>query len=72
MAQECAIILAGRFVAQSTKLTDEEKQNGKRKLLIPSEEIQELMEPITLEEFTELVKRTIPPSQPPDPETKQT
>ena len=57
---------------QSTKLTDKEKQNGKRKLLIPSEDIQELMQPITLEEFTELVEKTIPPSRSPDPETKQT
>lgn len=37
-------------MAQSTKLTDKEKQNGKRKLLIPSLEIQELMDPITLEQ----------------------
>lgn len=59
-------------MSQSTKLTDEEKQNGKRKLLIPSEEIQELMEPLTLEEFTDLVAKTIPPSQSPDPETKRT
>lgn len=55
---------------QSTKLTDEEKQNGKRKLLIPSEDIQELMEPITLEEFTDLVAKTIPPSQSPAQENK--
>jgi len=54
---------------QSTKLTDEEKQNGKRKLLIPSEDIQELMEPITEEEFTALVKKTIPPSPQPDSKT---
>ncbi len=52
------------------KLTDEEKQNGKRKLLIPSEDIQELMEPITLEEFTDLVSKTIPPSQSPAQENK--
>jgi hypothetical protein len=57
---------------QSTKLTEEEKQNGKRKLLIPSQDIQELMEPLTLEEFTDLVAKTIPPSQSPDPETKRT
>jgi hypothetical protein len=49
-----------------TKLTDEEKQNGKRKLLIPSQEIQELMQPITLEEFTSVVKKAIPPSPPPE------
>ena len=57
---------------QSSKLTDKEKQNGKRKLLIPSQDIQELMEPLTLEEFTDLVAKTIPPSQSPDPETKRT
>ena len=57
-------------MAQSTKLTEKEKQNGKRKLLIPSEDIQELMEPLTLEEFTDLVAKTIPPSQSPAQETK--
>lgn len=54
---------------QSTKLTDEEKQNGKRKLLIPSKEIQELMEPITEEEFATLVDKAIVPSPQPDPKT---
>jgi hypothetical protein len=49
----------------SSKLTEQEKQNGKRKLLIPSEEIQELMEPITEEEFAVLVdKATLPYAQP--------
>jgi hypothetical protein len=51
---------------KTTKLTEEEKQNGKRKLLIPSEEIQELMQPITREEFACLVKKAIPPSPTPD------
>jgi hypothetical protein len=60
----------GIAMSQSTKLTDKEKQNGKRKLLIPSEDIQELMEPLTLEEFTDLVTKTIPPPQSPAPETK--
>ncbi len=55
---------------RSTKLTDEEKQNGKRKLLIPSKEIQELMEPITHEEFASLVKKAIPPSPQPETATK--
>jgi hypothetical protein len=55
---------------QSTKLTDEEKQNGKRKLLIPSEEIQELMRPITIEEFSGLVRKTIPPSPQSEPKAK--
>jgi tmRNA-binding protein len=53
----------------STKLTEEEKQNGKRKLLIPSREIQELMEPITEEEFAALVDRSTLPSPQPDSET---
>lgn len=57
-------------MSQSTKLTDKEKQNGKRKLLIPSKDIQELMETITLEDFTDLVKKTIPPSQSPAQESK--
>ncbi len=56
---------------QSPALTSKEKQNGKRKLLIPSQDIQEIMEPLTLEEFTDLVAKTIPPSQSPDPETKR-
>jgi len=33
-------------MSSSTKLTDQEKQNGRRKLLIPSKEIQELMKSI--------------------------
>ena len=52
-----------------SKLTEEEKQNGKRKLLIPSAEIQELMEPITEEAFATLVDRAIAPSPQPDSET---
>ena len=56
-------------MSQSTKLTDEEKQNGKRKLLIPSKEIQELMEPITVEEFAALVDRATVPSPQPDSKT---
>lgn len=57
-------------MAQSSQLTAKEKQNGKRKLLIPAEDIQELMEPITLEEFTDLITKTIPPSQSPAQENK--
>lgn len=53
----------------STKLTEQEKQNGKRKLLIPSQDIQELMQPVTQEEFVALVKKTIPPSPQPDSRT---
>lgn len=56
-------------MSPSAKLTSEEKQNGKRKLLIPSEEIQELMQPVTEEEFAALVKKAIPPSPQPDPAT---
>ena len=43
-----------------------EKRNGKRKLLIPSKEIQEKMHPITRDEFTRLVKKAIPPSPQPE------
>ncbi len=57
-------------MSPSAKLTDEEKQNGKRKLLIPSKEIMDSMEAITEEDFASLVKRAIPPSPQPDPATK--
>jgi hypothetical protein len=57
-------------MSQPRKLTKKEKRNGKRKLLIPSKETQEKMKPITLDEFSNLLKRTIPPSQPPDSATK--
>jgi hypothetical protein len=57
-----------RYMSPSPKLTDEEKQNGKRKLLIPTEEIQEQMHPVTYEGFARLVKKAIPPS--PQPETR--
>ncbi len=55
---------------RSHKLTESEKQNGKRKLLIPSEEIQELMQPITREEFARLVTKAIPPLPQPDQAAK--
>jgi hypothetical protein len=42
---------------RSTHLTDEEKQNGKRAVLRPSEEIQKKMQPISREDFTRLVKK---------------
>jgi len=57
---------------RSSKLTKKEKRAGKRKLLIPSEEIQELLQPITLEDFEGAVKRAIPPASQPDPAEKQT
>ena len=53
-------------MSPSPKLTDEEKQNGKRAVLIPSADIQEKMQPITHEDFARLVKRAIPPSTQPD------
>jgi tmRNA-binding protein len=55
-----------------SKLTKKEKKNGKRKLLIPSKEIQELMQPVTREDFESVVTRAIPPASQPDPEEKQT
>ncbi len=54
-------------MSASSKLTEEEKQNGKRAVLIPSEDIQEKMQPITREDFARVVKKAIPPS--PQPET---
>jgi hypothetical protein len=57
---------------RSSKLTKKEKRNGKRKLLMPSEEIQELMQPVTLEDFEGAVQKAIPPSPSPDPAEKRT
>ena len=57
---------------RSTGLTEEEKQNGKRKVLIPSKEIQDLMEPITLEDFAALVDKAKLPDPQPDPKTHGT
>ena len=54
-------------MSPSPKLTDEEKQNGKRAILTPSKDIQQKMQPITREDFARLVKRAIPPSPQPDP-----
>lgn len=48
-----------RFMGSSA-LTKEEKQNGKRKVLIPSQEIQDLMQPITEEDFAAVVGKAIP------------
>lgn len=50
---------------KSSALTEQEKENGNRKLLIPSTEIQELMQPITREDFARIVGKAIPPAQPP-------
>jgi hypothetical protein len=55
---------------RSTALTEQEKQNGKRKVLIPSQEIQDLMEPVDYEDFAGLVRKAIPPSQAPDSAAK--
>jgi hypothetical protein len=62
-----AIILAGEYMPRSTKLTDEEKQNGKRKFLTPlASTLEESeMHPVTREDFTRLVKKAIPPSPQP-------
>ena len=54
----------------SSKLTDEEKQNGKRKVLIPSQDIQDMIQPISREDFAGLVKKAIPPSPQPDQAVK--
>jgi hypothetical protein len=54
-------------MSPSHKLTEQEKQNGKRAVLIPSEDIQKLMQPISHEDFADLVRKAIPPS--PQPET---
>jgi hypothetical protein len=57
-------------MSPASKLTAEEKQNGKRTLLIPSKEIQEMMHPVDYEDFTALVKKAIPPSPQPDSAAK--
>jgi len=56
-------------MSRSTKLTEEEKQNGKRKFLTPLPKTLEETEfyPVTLEQFTRIVKKAIPPSPQPDP-----
>jgi hypothetical protein len=54
-------------MSPAKKLTPEEKQNGKRAVLIPSAEIQAKMHAITREDFARLVKKAIPPSPQPDP-----
>jgi hypothetical protein len=50
-------------MSPSPKLTDEEKQNGKRKFLTPlASTLEESeMHPITRDDFTRLVKKAIPP-----------
>jgi hypothetical protein len=55
-------------MSASVKLTEQQKQNGKRKLLIPSKDIQEIMEPITEDEFAALVDKASLPSPQPDSE----
>jgi hypothetical protein len=57
-------------MSPSPKLTKEEKENGKRKILIPSKEIQEKMQPVTYEGFARLVKKAIPPSPQSETATK--
>jgi hypothetical protein len=43
-----------------SKLTPREKKAGKRKLLIPSKEIQEMMQSVSFEDFEKALLRTIP------------
>jgi hypothetical protein len=57
-------------MSQTSHLNKKEKKNGKRRLLIPSKEIQEKMHPITEDEFTDLVKRAISPAPSSAPATK--
>jgi len=52
-------------MAKSSKLTKRQKDSGKRKLLIPSKETQEKMRPVTFDDFSSLVRKTIPLSQQP-------
>ena len=58
-------------MSPSPKLTDAEKQNGKRKFLTPLastlEESQ--IHPVSRDEFTRLVKKAIPPSPQPEKAT---
>jgi hypothetical protein len=53
-------------MGHSTKLTKKEKRNGRRKLLIPSKDIQAKMHPISLDMFTGIVQKAIPPPPSPD------
>jgi ribosomal protein L19E len=57
-------------MSPSAKLTAKERQNGKRKVLIPSKEIRDMMQPISREDFAGLVKKAIPPSPQPDQAAK--
>ncbi len=57
-------------MSKSQKLTEKEKQNGKRKLLIPSKEIQELMQSFSYEEFETIAKKAILPSTQHQPTAK--
>jgi hypothetical protein len=56
-------------MSPSPRLTDEEKQNGKRAVLIPSEEIRAQMQPVSYGSFVGLVKKSIPHA--PQPQTKE-
>jgi hypothetical protein len=60
-------------MSRSTKLTEEEKQNGKRKFLTPLPQTlaKTEMHPVSLEMFTKIVKKAIPPSPRPEIEEKQ-
>jgi hypothetical protein len=70
-AEKRGIILAGSPMGRHT-LTEEEKQNGKRKFLTPLPETlaESKMHPVTREDFAALVKKAIPPSPQPAPTAK--
>ena len=51
-------------------LTEEEKQNGKRVLLIPSSEIQAKMTAYERQDFTRAVGKAIQPVQSPAPKAR--
>ncbi len=57
-------------MARPSKLTKRQKNSGKRKLLIPSKETQEKMQPITFDDFAGLLGKAIPPSPQPAPAEK--
>lgn len=58
-------------MSRSTKLTEEEKQNGKRKFLTPLPQTLETeFYPVTLETFAKLVEKAIPPAPRPQTEEK--
>jgi hypothetical protein len=59
-------------MSKRSQLTPEEKQNGKRTILtpLPSTLAQAKFQPTTLERFSAIVKKAIPPSPPRPKEAK--